>query len=890
MGVHSPRVELQIGGTWTDVTAPVRMEEGIRHRRGRGSEGARVDASQTTLTLNDATGRFNSRNPRSPYYGLLGRAVPLRYSVDGAVVALSLPPGKEASAWTANHATFAVTDLDVRAEITPVSWTGVRSGGAWEVCGRYNSGDASWALLVNDDGTLALWWTSDGSTQRTATSTVPTRFAPGERAAIRATLDVNNGASGRTITFYTSSSISGTWTQLGDPVVQATTTSIWAGFASLVVGDLPDIDTQYVGRLVHAVQVRNGIGGTIVANPSFNSLASGTSVFSDSTGRVWNLLDAATITSRRFRTVAEVSEWAPRWHISGHDVRAPLTASGVMHRLNQGRKPLRSALTRGMPTLGPVAYWPMEDGKDATLAYSPIAGVAPLALTAMNMGADSTNPASDPLPTIAAGSSMTGPVPVHTPTAWAVHLLYRVSTVPSSSGLVLRWTTTGSPWKIWSLYFGTNTAYLSVEDGAGALTLVVSSSMVGVFDGTWRRLTVWVIPSGPDLNVVSNLGSTVLTSTTMGRITNIATDFGTGTDLAGKVAFGHVAIFSNQIFNYESYDTAWHGELAGARIARLCSEESVPVDVWGVDDGQQAMGYQRAGKLLDVLAEGEAADGGILLEDRDRLGLVYRARTTLYSQTPMLTIPYGHLVEFGPPRDDDSRVRNDRTVRRQDGGYGRWQQDTGPLSVQQHPAGVGIYDDETTLNLSDDAQCQPIAQWLAHMGTVDEARYPQLTIYLHKYPQYIDAVTRLDVGSVVRVTNLPVHLPPGPLDLLVEGFSDDVDSESWTLNLVCSPASPWVVAIADLAKAESSGSTLASSVSASATSLSVATPSGPLWSTSAGDWPISVEIGGEVMTVTAVSGSSSPQTMTVTRGANGYAGAHTAGDAVTLAQPAIAAL
>ncbi|MEW1638659.1 hypothetical protein AB0469_31945 [Streptomyces sp. NPDC093801] len=888
MGVHNPQVELQIGGVWTNVTAPVRMEDGLRHRRGRGSEGARVDASQTSLTLNDPTGRYNSRNPRSPYYGLLGRNVPLRYSVDGAAVALSIPPGTVGRAATANHASFAVTDLDVRAEITPVAWTGIRLNQAWEVCGRYTYADASWYLVVNDDGTLSLGWSADGSTLLEVDSNASVRFAPGERAAIRATLDVNNGAGGRTVTFYTSSSISGTWAQLGDPIVQAGTTSIWAGSSPLRVGDMPDIDTQAIGRLVHAVQVRNGIGGTIVANPSFTSLASGTTSFTDSAGRPWATEGTAVITSRRYRAVAEVSEWAPRWHISGNDVRAPLTASGIMHRLNQGRKPLRSTLTRGMPSLGPVAYWPLEDGSDATLAYSPIPGVAPLAVSGLRMGADATNPASDPLPTLATGASLNGPVPVHTPSAWTVHLVYRVSTVPSSSGPVLRWTTTGSPWKIWTLYFGNNLAYLSVDDGAGATTLVVSSSMTGLFDGTWNRMVIWVLPSGPDLTVVGNLGSNTLTGTTMGRITNVATDYFAALD--GKVSIGHIAIFSNQVYGYENYDLAWHGELAGARATRLCREESVPVDVWGVTAGQQALGYQRPGKLLDVLAEAEAADGGILLEDRDRLGLVYRARSTMYAQNPILTIPYGHLAEFGPPRDDDSRIRNDRTVRRQDGGYGRAQQATGPLSTAAFPTGVGIYDDEVTLSLSDDSQCQPIAEWLVHLGTVDEARYPEIRLYLHKYPQYIDAVTRLDVGSVIRVTGLPSHLPPGPLDLLVEGLTEHIGSETWELSLVCSPASPWVVAIADLSKAETSGSTLASPVSASATSLSVATTSGPLWSTSAGDWPISIEIGGEVMTVTAVSGSSSPQTMTVTRGVNGFAGAHIAGDAVTLAQPAIAAL
>lgn len=323
MGVHDPRVELQIGSSWSDVTGPVRMQDGIRHRRGRGSEGARVDASQTTLTLDDPTGRFNSRNPRSPYYGQIGRNTPLRYSVDGAAVALSIAPGDVGRAYAVNHASFAVTDLDVRAEATPVSWSGVRSGLAWEVCGRCGSGDASWWFTVNDTGTLTLTWSADGTTLLTATSSIPVPFGPGERAAIRATLDVNNGASGRTITFYTSGSISGTWAQLGDPIVQAGTTSVSPGFASLQVGDVANVTTQAVGRLIHAVQLRDGIGGTIVANPNFGAQSSGTLAFNDSAGRLWTVQAAAAITSRRTRVVGEVSEWAPRWHVSGNDVRAP---------------------------------------------------------------------------------------------------------------------------------------------------------------------------------------------------------------------------------------------------------------------------------------------------------------------------------------------------------------------------------------------------------------------------------------------------------------------------------------------------------------------------------------------------------------------------------------
>ena len=54
------------------------------------------------------------------------------------------------------------------------------------------------------------------------------------------------------------------------------------------------------------------------------------------------------------------------------------------------------------------------------------------------------------------------------------------------------------------------------------------------------------------------------------------------------------------------------------------------------------------------------------------------------------------------------------------------------------------------------------------------------------------------------------------------------------------------------------------SASAGATSLSVATASGPLWTTTADDCPLYIEVGGIRVTVTAISGASSPQTFTVT--------------------------
>ena len=46
-------------------------------------------------------------------------------------------------------------------------------------------------------------------------------------------------------------------------------------------------------------------------------------------------------------------------------------------------------------------------------------------------------------------------------------------------------------------------------------------------------------------------------------------------------------------------------------------------------------------------------------------------------------------------------------------------------------------------------------------------------------------------------------------------------------------------------------------------SFSVATPSGPLWTTDADDFPLDVIAGGQRVSISSISGASSPQTFTV---------------------------
>ncbi|WP_127201728.1 hypothetical protein [Streptomyces sp. Z26] len=74
-------VELQLGGSWMDITPHVYARDPIKIERGRRDEGSRADPAVCTLTINNRDGRYSPRNPRSPYYGLLGRNSPVRVYV-----------------------------------------------------------------------------------------------------------------------------------------------------------------------------------------------------------------------------------------------------------------------------------------------------------------------------------------------------------------------------------------------------------------------------------------------------------------------------------------------------------------------------------------------------------------------------------------------------------------------------------------------------------------------------------------------------------------------------------------------------------------------------------------------------------------------------------------
>jgi hypothetical protein len=878
------KVELQVGSVWTDVTTDVRGEQQIRIQRGRSDWGQEVDSTRCSFTLDNNSGKYSPRNASGPYYGQIGRNTPCRVSVMTGTPYLDLPGSSSDFAETADVAALDITgDLDVRLDASFANWLPPLASGnaaSVEMIGKFSgTGQKSW-FLGSRNGLLYFEWSADGTNSLSASSTLPPVIPGSGRLAIRVALDVNNGASGNTVTFYTADNLDAPWTQLGATVVQAGTTSVFSSTSPVRIGNATGFNFAQPFSRVHSAEIRNGLWGTIVAQPYFSNQAVGATSFSDAPGRTWTVNGAASITNRQTRFVGEVSAWAVRWE-TRFDVVTQIDASGILRRLTQGASPVRSAMYRELTNpsrTGIVGYWPMEDDAGATTLASalPAQAAMPAPSSGMSLAAFSDWAASAPLPTFTFGTTKARLAP-YTATNFLFARFFTQVPAGGVSGTdrLFSFTTTGTA-RTWSLFINTAGALALQAYDIDGTQLFTSGFGLFAINGVPRHIGIELTQSGANINwvlVVYEIDETDLATITLSTLSGTlnsntagaATEVRVGQDgLLNGTAVGHVAMASSSTAFTATQGAmiGWREETASGRVQRLGSEEGFPA--YSVAASDQQMGPQGRSTLVDLLREAEAADEGILCEGRSYLGLRLRDRISLYNQRSALTLDYtgsSGLVTPLEPTDDDQSVRNDRTVARVGGSSSRLTLDTGPLSTQAPPTGVGRYDDSVTRNLATDDQTLDHAGWLLHVGTWDETRYPVVRLVLSKVPAMLESAAAVDIGDRIQITNPPSWLPLDTADLQVQGYSEVLDQFTWNLDFNCIPAGPWDVAWAGDASTASSprefrwtdttGSALVEALTTTETDVDVRTTDGPVWSPNVRDTPFDWRVAGEVMTVTA---------------------------------------
>jgi len=434
----------------------------------------------------------------------------------------------------------------------------------------------------------------------------------------------------------------------------------------------------------------------------------------------------------------------------------------------------------------------------------------------------------------------------------------------------------------------------------------VVTSAVGLFDGATHHIRWTASQSGAKaawnvfVDGTSVNSGTTITNQTLVQVKTVAlvVEASTGTEATR----GHLAVWTTPPTLADAVDAAfgYAGEAAAVRIARLCDEEAVTHSYIGTAaaSSTRPCGPQRPATLLDLLRDAASVDGGILYEPRDALGLTYRAIDSLYNQDAALALSYTADGEVAPPlepTDDDQGVHNDVTATRRYGASSQYTLDSGALSVQPPPNGVGRYTATVELGLNDDDQAADQASWRVHLGTVDEARYPKVSLDLahmgvHGKRQLQLDTARADIGDRITIDDLPDWLPRPDESLLMQGYSETLNQYLWTVVANCTPETPWHIATIQAAdptftlRLQTAGSTLVGDYSDSATSLTVASAGRPWIYTGhpAATFPFDVNIQGVRITVTGVAGTVSPQVFTVTRNIDGFDLPLTSGAVVAL--------
>lgn len=939
--IRDIEVEFLIDGEWirAEGDGGVLVRDGMNIKRGYSDWNLRLQAGSCSFTLKNNDLRYSVDNPLSAYYGFFGQNTPCRVKVIpeyGLYV-----PGHLTYASTPDSAALSPTgDLDMRCEVdySPRSANRVYLCSKWATSGNQRS----WLFYIDGNNTLVLKWSNNGTTEMTATSTAA--VTPG-RLAVRATIDVDNGAAGRTITFYTAPSIAGPWTQLGSAVTTAGTTSIFNSITSVTVSDptTTGILDQNTATYI-AMELRSGIGGSVIASPDFAAQTPHDTSFADAQANVWTVTEATAysgIGGGPPRFYGEVSSVEDASNLPGTDKFVLVEVKTGYHRMSRGESKAGTTLETWVPAQTGAAfkaegYWPLNEGPGSNVGR-PLVSTYPLVL----QQSDSPNarfgrgdlklPWIEQCVELYAGDQLGAQVEMGSSVNnWEFSFLYACQDGANMTvNIYSTWLESigGGAFRVhklsWDILLLPTTRQIGITKPDGTQTLVsVDTWSFDPFDGVGKTVMARFEESGGQTSVditlssnyegqgvkgtndiIDNGMSTTVIGWEPGRIT--AFDFQHSGAIDKPFKLAHVAVFSTDdlgsgLYYMELPAAGRINEQADARMERLCDEKGVNFTASRtVSVATTAlMGAQLPESFLKALTECADADMGILTEPRSDAGFHYAQLSYLqdHDNGPSVTLDYSQLSPTFRFLRDDQMVVNDMTVKRSRGGEGRYQQTTGRYAVTDPlNGGVGVFDSSATLNLARDGQTIDAAGWIVHKGTVDEPRMPTVTVNLASRP-IVEAglhylLLNVDVGSRIDITGLQSRGIYDTVKLMVIGYTERLNSKEHILTFVCVPYSPYEVAYLT----ETSGVKLNSGTSTTngaftsgtSTSLSVAISNpADLWSTSASHYPLHIKVAGVVLNATACSGASSPQTMTVdATPVNGVVKAIPIGSKVSLERP-----
>jgi hypothetical protein len=925
-------VEIYYSGAWHDITATddVYTRDPITiSPRGRPDEVQRIPPTRLAATINNRDGTYSPRNPMSPLYGLIGRNTPARVTVAGYDV-------------VADTFNRPVTEGWGTCEYGALPWSSTGAGGS-VLATDYRIDEMGTALHGVFSTSAYRMSYLPGFSRADVTATVRLRmFDPIEGSDVLGNdmegglmlrlQDVNHYYHPR-VEFNSDQTITASLHAVGGTGSLGSATVTGVTFS----GQYLTLKAQCLGTLIRMKvweygTVEPSTWHVSVTNTEFTaagSIGCRSGRASGNTNTLPFVYYQRLTIDPAIRFTGEVEAWPQAWTTDERDAWTSISAWGILRRLGAPGQTSRalSALVRyttlALPLAGvtPVDYWPMEEGiLGSDQAASGLAGGAPLTVVGEVNFATTVGPTgSNPLPGsllddagyLTAMSTMAA-----SPTVWQVSFVVKIDPAASGGSLIRLSSPASTTLTEWNISYTGDGVSLGVDTVDSVGTNSVRLGEGNLNDGLWHHVVLKCAQSGGNVSMtlyvdyaIADGPVSVAATLPAIRTVTIAADSVEAPSL-GPIGLGHVLIVASSADIYSDRTTAMYahvGDTAGRRIERLLEEEGITLTVLGNIDDTALVGVQRPAILTDLLQDAADVDMGILYEPRTFLGFAYRTRASLYNQTAAVSLTYGASGEVAPPLqpiEDTDHLANDVSVTRYLGSSGRSVQTTGQLNVSEpsdDPVnGVGRYPRDPTLILYADDQCVPAASWLRHVGTHDEARYPVINFDLTAMTgagksALVGLVASLDVGDRASIASPPpVWAGYDSVEQIAQGFTEVLESHRWSIGVNATPALPY-----DVFELESHRISPAFGATTTSEALDTTETGVDIVSTTvrfidsatyASMFPFDILIGGERMTVTAITGTTLSQTMTVTRSVNGVVKTHLTGARVALFRPSVIAL
>lgn len=605
-------------------------------------------------------------------------------------------------------------------------------------------------------------------------------------------------------------------------------------------------------------------------------------------------------------THAEASSWQPDAtveHVPGVRGKSwtDLQAEGLLRRLGRWTDPIRSAMTRqalSIPNL--VGYWSMEDDADsAQLSNEVPGGRVGIYSGDVTLQGDDGAGGADGAIKMVLGGGLRGDFTSPSGNGYQISWATKLAVIPPNSTFLTMFSWSDTARRVWSWQVNNTHFQININDPDGTLVEQVSFAYAGREPNQWIRYRMKVTSVGntityePALYLQDGITEAGITDTFVDSPAGRPTSWKiTGNAWTDGGAYGHVLATTNTTVSLvggaagQSFN-GYLGEVAWLRFSRLMAEEGLTAFTAGANVINTPMGRQRPGIFLDLINECAVSEGGFIYDSTSNIALTFVSYGGLVNKTPVLALTKSQVMAPLRKTVDDVGVVNDVTVKNWDGSEFRTSLEIGALSTDVPPAGIGRIKGTVEVNISKTAFLEQRANWEMRKGTLDRPRYLSVSVNLLQNPSLTNTVTGARPGDWISISGVE----PDTVMLRIISINRKGNAVEDVVTFNCLPAELYQVGVysAATSRYDSGSTTLAGAITTtSQTSISLTTAKyNDRWSSSG--VPYDIKIGGERMTVTAMTTGSGTgpvtQTATVTRAVNGVAKTHLATTEVHLFAP-----